>query len=237
MITEYISILLLGLLGGFSHCLGMCGGFVLAYSLNLRSPGPTVPAGKWFKWKSHLLYNSGRIFTYMILGEIFGLLGSTLGFILAAKNLQGILELFAGIVMLAMGISFSGLWPGWSTAEFFPGVNIFKKIVTGLYKNLQPKNLFVLGMILGLIPCGLVYAAGAKAVATGSPLEGMLTMLFFGLGTVPALFTLGLSTELVSLHWRRRLYRLAAGLLIVFAVLTMLRGIDVLGWHHFYWLP
>jgi hypothetical protein len=237
MITEYTSILLLGLLGGFSHCLGMCGGFVMAYSMNLRSPDPAVPAGKWLKWRSHLLYNSGRVFTYMILGEIFGLLGSTLGFILAVKNLQGALEILAGIVMLVMGIAFTGLWPGWSSTDFFPGVNLFKKIIAGLYKNLQPKNLFILGMILGLIPCGLVYAAGAKAVATQSPLQGMLTMMFFGLGTVPALFSLGISTELISLHWRRRLYRLAAGLLIIFAVLTILRGIDALGWHHFYWLP
>jgi sulfite exporter TauE/SafE len=237
MITGYISILLLGLLGGFSHCLGMCGGFVMAYSLNLRSPDPLTPAAKWLKWKSHLLYNSGRIFTYMILGEIFGLLGSTLGFILAVKNLQGALEFLAGIIMLVMGIAFTGLWPGWFSTGFFPGVNIFKKIVAGLYKNLQPRNTFILGMILGLIPCGLVYAAGAKAVATQSPLGGMLTMMFFGLGTAPALFTLGISTELISLHWRRRLYRLAAMLLIIFAVLTILRGVDALGWHHFYWLP
>jgi sulfite exporter TauE/SafE len=95
-----------------------------------------------------------------------------------------------------------------------------------LYKNLRPKNLFILGMILGLIPCGLVYAAGAIAVATQSPLQGMIIMLFFGLGTVPALFSLGISTELIALHWRRRLYRLASGLLIIFAVLTILRDID-----------
>ncbi len=237
MIAEYISILFLGLLGGFSHCLGMCSGFVLAYSANLHNPDSTALAGKWLRWRAHLLYNSGRIFTYMILGEIFGLVGSTLGLILAIKNLQGALELLAGIIMLIMGLTFAGLWPGWSSTDFFPGVSIFKKIISSLYKNLRPKNMFILGMILGFIPCGLVYAAGAKAVATQSPLGGMITMLIFGLGTVPALLSLGISTELISIRWRQRIYHLAAVLLIVFAVLTILRGIDALDWHHFYWLP
>jgi len=69
----------------------------------------------------------------MILDEIFGLLDSTLGFILAIKNLQGGLELFAGIIMLVIGLNFAGLWPGWM-ADPFPGVNIFKRIISGLWQ-------------------------------------------------------------------------------------------------------
>jgi sulfite exporter TauE/SafE len=236
MIPEYISILIIGLLGGFSHCLGMCGGFVMTYSLNLRSSKLAASSGKWFNWRAHLLYNCGRIFTYMILGEIFGLLGSTLGIILSIKNLQGLLELSAGVIMLIMSFNFAGLWPGWM-ADSFPGVNIFKRIIAGLHHRLEPKNMFILGMILGLIPCGLVYAAGAKAVATQSPLGGMMIMLFFGLGTLPALLGLGFSAELITLRRRNKLYRLAAGFLFVFAIMTILRAVDVLGWYHFYWLP
>jgi sulfite exporter TauE/SafE len=236
MLSDYITIFFIGLLGGFSHCLGMCGGLVMTYSINLRGSDPASSTPRWPRWRIHLLYNSGRIFTYMILGEIFGLLGSTLGLILAIKNIQGALEVFAGVVMLIMGLNFSGIWPAWS-ADFFPGINTFKKLIARLFNVLRPGNMFILGMILGLIPCGLVYAAGAKAVATQSPLAGMMTMLFFGLGTFPALFILGISTEFITVRLRQQLYRLAAGLLIILAVLTLLRGIDALDWYHFYWLP
>jgi len=59
MIHEYISILVIGLRGGFSHCLGMCGGFVMTFSINLRGSNFTLPADKWFNWRAHLLYNGG----------------------------------------------------------------------------------------------------------------------------------------------------------------------------------
>jgi sulfite exporter TauE/SafE len=227
MVAEYFTVFMIGFLVGFSHC--------LTYSLKIREDDSSKSASGRYFIRAHLLYNSGRVFTYTIMGEIFGLLGSTIGFILAIKNLQGILELFAGCVMLVMGLDFAGLWPGRS-ADSFPGVNQFKKWIQKLYKNLNPQNLFLLGMILGWIPCGLVYAAGAQAVATQSMLGGMMTMLFFGLGTIPALFLVGLSTDYISVRLRQRLYRLAALALVLLAVITMLRGIDSLGWYHFYWL-
>ena len=233
MLNDYITIFFIGLLGGFSHCLGMCGGLVISYSMNLHGQGGRSGGARW---QTHLLYNSGRILTYMILGEIFGLLGSTLGFILAVKNIQSTLELVAGIIMLLMGLNFIGLWPGWA-ADSFPGINSFKKVMVALINKLSSGNIFILGMILGLMPCGLIYAVGAKAVATQSPLGGMMTMLLFGLGTFPALFSLGISTEFITMHWRHRLYLLAAALLIFLAVLTIMHGIDALDWYHFYWLP
>jgi len=235
MFTEYFAVFTIGILGGFSHCIGMCGGFVMTYSLKIRETGTTQSLVKRYSLLAHLLYNGGRIFTYIIMGEIFGLIGSTIGFILVIKNLQGALELFAGCFMLAMGLDFAGLWPGRS-ADFFPGVDRFKNLIQKLYKNLNPQNLFLLGMILGWIPCGLVYAAGAQAVATQSMLGGMMTMLFFGLGTFPALLLVGISTEYISARLRRQLYRLAALVLILLAILTLFRGIDALGWYHFYWL-
>jgi sulfite exporter TauE/SafE len=211
----------------------MCGGFVFTYSFRMREANPAGTAYGWSAIRAHLLYNSGRVFTYTIMGEIFGLLGSTIGFVLAIRNLQGILELFAGGVMVLIGLDFAGLWPGRS-ADSFPGVSWFKTQIQKLYKNLNPQNLFILGLILGWIPCGLVYAAGAQAVATRSMLGGMMTMLFFGLGTIPALFLLGLLTDYISARLRRFLYRLAALALMLLGVLTLMRGIDALGWYHFY---
>jgi sulfite exporter TauE/SafE len=109
-------------------------------------------------------------------------------------------------------------------------------LVTSLFNSVNRKNIFGLGLVLGLIPCGLVYVAGAKAAATQSMVGGMLTMLFFGLGTFPAMFLSGMTAHLISDKLRKRLYRLAAIMVLILALFTILRGIDGLGWIRIYWL-
>jgi len=232
---EYIAVFLIGFLGGFSHCIGMCGGFVMTYTLKIRENDPTSTPGRWQKITPHLLYNGGRIVTYTVLGEIFGFLGGTLGVIFAIRDLQGILQLGAGLVMILIGLDLSG-WLTGLGPDSFPGTRLFKKIVTVLFQSVNRNNIFVLGLILGLIPCGLVYVAGAKAAATQSIIGGGLTMLFFGLGTLPAMIITGLTVDLISDKLRHRLYRLASILVIALAIITILRGIDSLGWYKFYWL-
>jgi sulfite exporter TauE/SafE len=137
--------------------------------------------------------------------------------------------------MLLMGIELAGLIPSMSP-DTFPGISTFKRQVTSLFNRVNRKNIFGLGLVLGFLPCGLVYAAGAKATATQSFMGGMLTMLVFGLGTFPAMFLSGLTAHLISTKIRHRLYRIAAFLVILLAFLTILRGIDSLGWIRFYWL-
>lgn len=235
MHIEFITLFLIGFLGGFSHCIGMCGGIVLTYTLKIEENDPLVKPSKWQLIKPHLLYNSGRIITYTFLGEIFGLIGGTLGVIFAIRDFQGGLQLFAGVIMLVMGIELAGLIPSLSP-DTFPGVNKFKQLVTSVFNRVNRKNIFGLGLVLGFLPCGLVYAAGAKAAATQSFVGGMLTMLVFGLGTFPAMLLSGMTAHLISNKLRHHLYRIAALLVIVLAIFTILRGIDSLGWLRFYWL-
>ncbi len=232
---DYIAVFLIGLFGGFSHCIGMCGGFVMTYTLKIRENDPVTATTRWQIITPHLLYNSGRVLTYTILGEIFGLLGGTLGVIFAIRDLQGVLQLFAGFVMILIALDLAGWMSGFGSSSF-PGTRLFKKIVNTLFQSVKRKNVFILGMILGLIPCGLVYVAGAKAAATQSLVGGALTMLFFGLGTFPAMMFTGLTVDLISNKLRHRLFRLAAVMVIALAVITILRGIDSLGWYKFYWL-
>jgi sulfite exporter TauE/SafE len=163
------------------------------------------------------------------------LLGGTLGVLLAIRDFQGGLQLFAGVIMLVMGFDLAGLIPSVSP-DSFPGIKQFRGLVTGLFNRVNRRNVFGLGFVLGFIPCGLVYAAGAKAAATQSIVGGMLTMLVFGLGTFPAMVLTGLTANLFSTKMRRRLYKIAAWLVIGLAVLTLLRGIDAMGWMRFYWL-
>jgi sulfite exporter TauE/SafE len=235
MQLELLTLFIIGFLGGFSHCIGMCGGIVLTYTLKIQENDPPVKATKWQMMKPHLLYNFGRIITYTFLGEIFGLIGGTLGIIFAIRDFQGGLQLFAGLIMLLMGIELAGLIPNMSP-DTFPGLNKFKSLVTSMFNKVNRKNIFGLGLVLGFLPCGLVYAAGAKAAATQSFFGGMLTMLAFGLGTFPAMFLSGMTAHLISSRLRRRLYRIAAYLVIILAIFTILRGIDSLGWVRFYWL-
>jgi sulfite exporter TauE/SafE len=235
MDIDLITLFLIGFLGGFSHCIGMCGGIVLTYTLKIQENDPPIKISKWQMMKPHFLYNFGRIITYTFLGEVFGLLGGTLGIIFAIRDFQGGLQLFAGIVMLLMGIELAGLIPN-VAPDTFPGINRFKRLVTSMFNKVNRKNIFGLGLVLGFLPCGLVYAAGAKAAATQSFFGGMLTMLAFGLGTFPAMFLSGMTAHLISNKIRHRLYRIAAFLVIILAVFTILRGVDSLGWMRFYWL-
>ena len=234
MELELLAIFLVGFLGGFGHCIGMCGGFVMTYTLKIQETDRTAPS-RWQTIYPHLLYNSGRVLTYVILGEIFGFLGSSLGVIFALRDIQGVLQLFAGLVMVIMGFDLAGWIPA-SGPDTFPGISGFKRLVRSMFNRVNRKNIFILGMILGFIPCGLVYAAGAKAAATQSILGGMITMLVFGLGTFPAMVITGLTVNLFSNKLRKQLYRIAAIMVILLGILAILRGIDAMGWIKFYWL-
>jgi len=235
MEVEYLALFLIGFLGGFSHCIGMCSGFVVTYTLKINENDAIENPSRLQLLAPHLLYNSGRVLTYLILGELFGLLGSTLGVIFAIRNFQGALQLLAGFVMFVIGFDLAGWIPSLAP-DSFPGINKFKNLVQALFNRVNRRNIFGLGVVLGFIPCGLVYAAGAKAAATQSILGGMLSMLFFGLGTFPAMVLMGVTAHLFSNKFRSRLYRAAAILVILLAIVTILRGIDAMDWIRFYWL-
>lgn len=223
MDIEYLSLFLIGFTGGFGHCIGMCSGFVFTYTLKISEQESHSKKSFLRLLTPHILYNSGRVLTYAFLGEIFGFLGSTIGFMLALKDFQGILEIVAGLFMIIIGLEYSGFLPG-SDRNYFPGLNTFKRLVQNMLGKVTRRNVFAVGLILGFIPCGLVYAAGAKAAATQSLTGGMLTMLFFGLGTFPAMIIIGLASHMISGKLRRRLMRIATVLVILLAIMTILRG-------------
>ncbi len=235
MQVDFLAVFLIGLIGGFSHCLGMCGGFVLTYSIKISENDSNKNNTVWQKVYPHLLYSGGRIITYTFLGEIFGLLGSTIGLIFSMKNFQGGLQLFAGIVMFFMGLDLAGFIKA-LPPNSFPGISSFKKLVGSLFNKVNRSNVFGLGIVLGFIPCGLVYSVGAQAAATQSLLKGGLTMFVFGLGTVPAMILSGVTANVLSFRVRSRLYKLAALLVILLGILTILRGVDALNWVNIYWL-
>ena len=224
---DLVTVFLIGLFSSLGHCIGMCGGFVMTYSLKIHREPPRGGLSRWTQLLPHLLYNGGRIFTYMLLGLFFGALGETLKIIVEIRRFQGSVEVFAGLMMIVMGLDLGG-WLPISRGAYFPGYHTFKRGLNHLLERVNRRNVFQLGMILGFIPCGLVYAAGAKAAATGNAFSGMLIMLFFGLGTVPALLLVGVGANLISVRWRNQLFRLAALLVIVLGIVTVMRGVSAL---------
>ncbi len=221
----FFSIFLIGLFSSFGHCIGMCGGFVMTYSLKIHTAG--TPSSFWQRFYPHLLYNSGRILTYTFLGFFFGLLGETLKVILQVAHFQGTLEMVAGSIMVLMGLDLGGWFP-LSKGGYLPGFHWFISGIQRLIQRVNRRNTFQLGLALGFIPCGLVYAAGASAAASGSAIKGALLMLTFGLGTIPALILVALSTQWFSTTLRQRFLKVATVLVIILGLFTIYRGYLIL---------
>jgi hypothetical protein len=219
----FISMFLLGLLGS-GHCLGMCGPLIVA-----------LP-GRIGGWPAHLAYHFGRLLTYALIGALLG--GAGAGFATAASSaidpaMDGILRLqllmsaLAALFLLLFGLNRLGILPepAWLAAADFQKIPILGRLVRRSMQTTQLLSVFTLGLMLGLLPCGLSYAAFARALASGSSLSGGLLVLCFGIGTLPGLLLLGTSAGLL-LKRHRRLTEILAGLIMVAMALLLARDIS-----------
>ncbi len=213
--SVYLSALLLGLLGEI-HCIGMCGPIALIL--------PVERDNAWMKNIKLLLYHTGRILAYGTMGLAVGFLGKGL----ALAGLQQKISLVFGIFMLI-----AALYP---TAKFVrlqtPGfwTRFVGKLNASMRKYLDQRSFqafFTLGFLNGYLPCGLVYLALVGALATGNPWSGALFMMFFGLGTAPALYALSLLKTTFSARWRNRLDKLIPIGVAVVGILFILRGLGL----------
>ena len=208
-------------LGAFGHCIGMCGGIVIAYS-------SAKIDNKWSKIMqglAHLVYSFGRITTYVMLGAIFGAIGGVAqfnGYTTAA------LTIFAGIFMILAGLSLLGKLPFLTNLEHsFSQSKWYQDVFRHVLRSKSLYSFYILGLLNGLLPCGLVYFFAVTAASTGSPLWGALVMLIFGLSTIPALFSLGFFTQLLSQgSFRKTMMNLASIIVILFGIYTIYRGYD-----------
>jgi uncharacterized protein len=199
---EILAIFVLGLVSSL-HCLQMCGPIVLAYSVSLPNPRRAL--------RSHAAYNGGRILTYMLLGTIAGAVGSGVGMLGRMAGLASGARIVSGAAMIVAGI-----------------VMVRPLRGTGLVqiKRLRlTQSKFTLGLALGFLPCGLIYAALLKAMESGSALSGGLTMLAFGLGTACALFAMGAASSFAGMRLGRWSNRLAAVSVMIFGAILLWRGI------------
>ena len=203
-----LAVFLTGLLGGV-HCVGMCGGIVGAFSLQLPGSGPRI--------SYHLAANLGRLTSYVFIGLIAGALGSASAFLSHLFPAEKILYALANLVLIALGLHLAGIWSGVLILEAAGG-GVWKRLQP-LFKKLVPiqtvPQAFAAGMVWGWLPCGLVYSVLIAAMASGNALQGGLTMLAFGLGTLPNLLLMGLFASQLQSLLARRGVRLVAGSIIV----------------------
>jgi hypothetical protein len=198
-------------LAGSLHCAGMCGPLVLAMRL-----GP----GGGAQVMGRLAHATGRIATYCAVGVAFGLVGKTM--------------VLAGIqrwVSLTLGLALLAGWFGSRRMAFSLPVErvvaFARHRLAGLLCGRSLSASFLLGMINGLLPCGLVYAAGTAAAATGGVVSGAGYMAVFGLGTLPMLLGIGLFGRLVPLGLRLRFAHAIPASVLVLATLLILRGLSL----------
>lgn len=199
---------LLGFVGS-AHCAGMCGPLALALPHWGRGQGSFV--------LGRLLYNFGRIITYAMMGAVFGLLGQGV----ALAGLQRWISLGLGLAILL------GVFLSFRFANRVPvtrGVNWLKAALGKLLQRRAMPAMFGIGLLNGLLPCGLVYVAAAAAIATGDVLSGMRYMIVFGAGTLPMLLAISLLGTKLQFALRFKVQRLIPVSLILVGMLLLLRG-------------
>ncbi|WP_264537036.1 sulfite exporter TauE/SafE family protein [Flavobacterium sp. N1736] len=209
------SAFIFGLISSF-HCIGMCG--PIAMMLPVDRQNEVKKAIQIFT------YHIGRLIAYAVIGLIFGLLGR--GFFLAGlqQNMSIVIGLFMIIVVLIPEKVFSK----YNFSK--PVYKVISKIKSGLgshFKNKSYKSLFIIGLLNGFLPCGMVYVALFGAIAMQSASLGILYMILFGLGTIPLMTAVVYLNSLLNLSFRNKIQRAIPYVAVIIGVLFILRGLGL----------
>lgn len=238
--VDLLLIFSLGFLGSFGHCIGMCGPVTAAFSLSRQTSLPQEtsqrePDSWWQQLWFHGLLNLGRILSYGIVGAGIGALGSVL---VAGGQVAGVgSDLRRGIAILTGSLL---IWFGivQLNPTLLPHIPFLNPMGQGsLHERLGQAMTrlslhsswwtpLALGLVWGLIPCGFLYAAQIKAAETADLWKGSLTMLAFGLGTLPTMLGIGIVSGWLSRDRRSQLFRLGGWITLLIGILTILRTGD-----------
>lgn len=206
--------LTLGLTGSL-HCIGMCGPIAM--------PLAAAAGNKFSRKLSFILqYNAGKTFSYAMLGLVFGSAGQ----LFEISGLQSFLSIAAGIFLVILGVNSLDLE---RFMQRFGVINrLYQKINLIMANTIKAEYLqypAIVGLVNGILPCGLVYLALAGALTSGSAIQGMIFMSIFGLATLPALGILMLGTNWITHNYKTRINRVFPLLHMIFGIILILRGI------------
>lgn len=223
--NDFFAALLIGLLGA-GHCLGMCAGIAgaITFSINEKQS----KASSLF---ALTLYNLGRVSSYSLAGYIFAGSSASLVIYFGGKEALIYLRLIAAIIMLFLALYISKVWFGLLKLE--QAGQFIWQFIKPLAQNFiplkHPLYALPLGFLWGWLPCGLVYSTLSWAASSGSSQSGLLIMLGFGLGTMPAMLTVSTLSQHLKLFLNHYIFRYTSGLLLAaFAIHTFYVAIEQL---------
>lgn len=222
--SVYIVALLTGLAGGFAHCIGMCGIFVISYAgiPDKNSQGKGL--------NRHLMFHAGRLGSLGSLGLLGGIIGE-LGHRWA--SIQGGVSIAAGVLMIGLALGIAGILPWFKLPEpdvMSAGGGVVRRLFLRALRSQSATRPLLIGVFVGLLPCGLTYNALLGTFSL-RPISGAVLMLLFGIGTIPGLLTLGLFGNklfggiLTTPRFRSRMTLVAAVMMGILGAAFIWRGV------------
>lgn len=204
--------IILGLVSSL-HCVGMCGPIALA----VASGGPVSGKVYW----SALSYNTGRVVTYGFLGLLFGVVGQGL----LVAGVQQKISIISGVLILLL-VLLPKKWKHRLGLNFsLYEIPLLRKLFSKNVQNNSYGSRFVIGLMNGLLPCGMVYIAVAAALAQNTIMHAVLYMVLFGLGTFPSMLLVFISGRLLKERFKNALLKRAPLIISLVAVLFIFRGL------------
>ena len=211
-------VFLVGLLTS-THCIGMCGGILLAQTTDARGVTGRSKRGLI----ASAAYNSGRVVSYTAVGALCGALGAVITY---TPNIKSMVFTVAGALVLLIGLRMAGILPGLrSTETELPGACSLNARTRRRFAG-RP---LIIGLLTGVMPCGALSAMWLCAMSSGSAARGALVMLVFSLGTVPLLFLFGALQSFLPRGWMKYIVKGSAVLVVTLGLSMLVKGIRLFG--------
>ncbi|GAB4287326.1 MAG: hypothetical protein Kow0067_12120 [Coriobacteriia bacterium] len=210
------------------HCVAMCGSLVLTYAVKESSEGP------WLKrMLPHVAYQSAKIASYVAVGLALGLIGS----LFDLGGLRGAITIFAGVFMVLLGLQMTGKAPWLRALTLRPPRVLVDALGKTRRKAMAEKREgrtslatpVTFGLLTGLMPCGPLQSAQLAAAGAGTALGGAVSMLGFGLGTMPLMLAFGAVSGLLTARFKDRMMTVAALVIMVLGLIMLNRGLMLVG--------
>lgn len=215
---EYLAIFNIAFFASLSHCIGMCGGIPLVLNSKASNSNQNLIS-------ANLLYNFGRLSSYCLIGSVCGGIGVSLKITPMLKA-----SVFVGIGILISAIAISLLLVPKFLGFFEPNLQkngVFMNLFRGFFLSTSYKSFYFLGILNGLIPCGIVYYFALVALATGSVGGGAMVMLIFGLCTFLPMLLVGFFSGMILgiKAYQKRIHMISTFLMLLFGLYTLFKGI------------